>query len=283
MHEDKYYKALGLTPGASEKEVRKKYRRLVMIYHPDKNDSPDAEQKFIEITDAYEILTGKKKPTRSQLKGQDSTVTKQESHEERIKQAKKRYREQILREFLENDTYYNELTKGPKWKTIKVLAFLGVIMSTLLIADYVLPRHYEPSKVVKYHVNAGVLGADKKELSLIQMEDGKKYWISRLTYHMYGKFPSGYVETSWIFHNPISVISEGKTTKYRYFIHFTFYSFGWLTAIMFLVPTLLFIYRKKTVRFTVLYHFSYYGVGILMLIFLLTGDRWAHLLSLGLL
>lgn len=282
MPQDKYYKILGLSAGASEKEVRKKYRKLVMIYHPDKNDSPEAEEKFIEITEAYEILTGKAQaPKSGGFATKESPSTSEKNHEERIRNAKKRYREQIFREFIDTEEYFDELTKGPKWVTIKVLAIVGFILSCMLFADYILPRHYEPIKVTHYRVNAGVLGADKRELSLIQTDSGEKLWISRLTYHLYGKYPNGYKESSWVFHNPISIISEGKTSHRRYYTHFTFYSFGWLTGILFLAPTLLFLYRKKTVRFTVLYHFCYYGVGLLLITFLITGDRWAHVLSFG--
>lgn len=282
MPESKYYKILGLSPGASEKEVRKKYRKLVMIYHPDKNDSPQAEEKFIEITEAYEILTGKvQAPKTGGFTAQSNPVKQKKNHEERVRKAKQRYREQIFKEFMENENYFNQLTKGPKWVTIKVIAIVGFILSSMLFADYVLPRHYEPIKITHYKLNAGVLGADKRELSLLKTESGEKFWISRLTYHLYGKYPNGYKETSWVFHNPISIISEGKTTHRRYYTHFTFYSFGWLTGILFLAPMILLVYKEKSVRFTVLFHFCYYGVGLLLITFLVTGDRWAHVLSFG--
>lgn len=281
MHESRYYKVLGLSQGASDKEVRKKYRKLVMIYHPDKNDSPEAEQKFIEITEAYEILTGKVQAPRSAAKDTEGTTKSRASHEERIKNAKKRYREQIFKEYIENENYFNQLTKGPKWITIRILAVLGIILSTTIFLDYFLPRHYEPIEVTGYHVNAGVLGADKLELSLLETASGEKFWVSKLTYHLYGKYPKGYKESSWIFHNPISIVSQGKTTHRRYFVHFTFYSFGWLVGLLFLAPTSLIFYRRKTVRFTVMYHFCYYGIGILTIAFLVTGDRWAHLLTMG--
>jgi len=282
MPGNKYYKILGLNPGASEKEIRKKYRKMVMIYHPDKNKSSDAEDRFIEITEAYEILTGKVQPPKDDnLSTSKGSKPSQKNHEERVRNAKKRYREQIFKEFMETENYFNELTKGPKWITIKLIAFTGTILASMLFADYILPKHYEPIEVTHYHVNAGVLGADKRELSLIQQDTGEKLWVSGLTYHLYGRYPNGYKEASWFFHNPISIISKGKTSHRKYYTHFNFYSFGWLTAILFLAPIILFVYRKKTVRFAVLYHFCYYGVGILMLIFLTTGDRWAHILSLG--
>jgi curved DNA-binding protein CbpA len=52
------YKVLGLAKGASNEEIKKKYRTLAKQYHPDKNpqDRAAAEQKFIEITQAYEVL-----------------------------------------------------------------------------------------------------------------------------------------------------------------------------------------------------------------------------------
>ncbi|XP_050032131.1 dnaJ protein homolog 1-like [Dermacentor andersoni] len=55
-----YYKVLGLRQGASEDSIKKAYRKLALQYHPDKNKSPDAEDKFKEIGEAYEIVSGKK-------------------------------------------------------------------------------------------------------------------------------------------------------------------------------------------------------------------------------
>ena len=52
-----YYKILNLQPGASKDEIKKAFRKLALIYHPDKNNSPDANEKFIKISEAYEFLT----------------------------------------------------------------------------------------------------------------------------------------------------------------------------------------------------------------------------------
>ncbi|KAG0027177.1 DnaJ- protein scj1 [Podila clonocystis] len=57
-----YYKVLGLTRSASTKEIKKQYKVLSRKYHPDKNPgSKVAEEKFVEVAAAYEVLSDKDK------------------------------------------------------------------------------------------------------------------------------------------------------------------------------------------------------------------------------
>jgi molecular chaperone DnaJ len=62
MAEKDFYKILGVTKDASDDEIKKAYRKLAMKYHPDQNkDSKEAEEKFKEVNQAYEILKDKDK------------------------------------------------------------------------------------------------------------------------------------------------------------------------------------------------------------------------------
>ncbi|MDW8083892.1 MAG: DnaJ domain-containing protein [Candidatus Caldarchaeum sp.] len=56
-----YYEILGVPRNATKEEIKRAYRRLALQYHPDRNKSPDAEEKFKEISEAYAVLVDDEK------------------------------------------------------------------------------------------------------------------------------------------------------------------------------------------------------------------------------
>ncbi|TGG92046.1 molecular chaperone DnaJ [Natronospirillum operosum] len=62
MSKRDYYEILGVDRSADEKDIKKAYRRLAMKFHPDRNqDNPEAEAKFKEASEAYEVLADAEK------------------------------------------------------------------------------------------------------------------------------------------------------------------------------------------------------------------------------
>ncbi|KAD6795391.1 hypothetical protein E3N88_06287 [Mikania micrantha] len=59
--ESDYYSVLGVSKNASKSEIKSAYRKLARSYHPDVNKEPGAEQKFKDISNAYEVLSDDEK------------------------------------------------------------------------------------------------------------------------------------------------------------------------------------------------------------------------------
>jgi DnaJ-class molecular chaperone len=66
-----YYKILGVSRTATDDEIKKAYRKLALKFHPDKNKNPGAEDKFKECSEAYEVLSDKKKREIFDLRGEE--------------------------------------------------------------------------------------------------------------------------------------------------------------------------------------------------------------------
>lgn len=56
-----YYKILGIPKTSKDDEIKKAYRKMALRFHPDKNKTIGAEEKFKEVAEAYEVLSDKKK------------------------------------------------------------------------------------------------------------------------------------------------------------------------------------------------------------------------------
>ena len=65
MSKRDYYEVLGVSKSASESEIKKAYRKMAIKYHPDKNpDNKEAEEKFKEAAEAYDVLSNAEKKQR---------------------------------------------------------------------------------------------------------------------------------------------------------------------------------------------------------------------------
>jgi molecular chaperone DnaJ len=68
-----FYETLGLARGATQEEIKKAYRKSALKYHPDRNaGDPQAEKKFKEISEAYEVLSDEKKRQLYDQYGEDA-------------------------------------------------------------------------------------------------------------------------------------------------------------------------------------------------------------------
>ncbi|MHC1732589.1 MAG: DnaJ domain-containing protein [Bacteroidales bacterium] len=123
-----YYRILGIRQGASNDEIRRAYRKKALEYHPDRNHSPEAEEMFIRVTEAYEYLT-------SHPHGRNIS----EEEVRRNYQAWVNYRQAEARKRAEAyaRASYTEFRKSPVYRSTThidgAMVFLGLLLGTAVM------------------------------------------------------------------------------------------------------------------------------------------------------
>lgn len=281
MAGNRYYDILGLPYTASEKEIRKRYKELAKKYHPDKNPSPDAARLFIEINEAYQQLlspTPKKTTTFSNAPTEEELRAKQE--EIYRENARKFTKNKLRQEYEAHLLFYKKLRSGRLWWTFNGIAFLCSFVVILMLADVVLPSIHEQELVIGYSRQV-FNSSSTNEVCLVETKSGKRLFLNQNSNLDFNYVPFFTLESTRIFKNPIRAHTKLYFTSLEIPIHFTFYwaqSFIW---IIFLIPLIFLIYKKNDALFAIGHYFTRYISGSLLIYFLVTENRWLHLLTLG--
>ena len=129
-----YYAVLGVTDRAHPSEIKRAYRRLAIQYHPDKNSDPEAAILFVEINEAYDVLSNPQEKHFYDLKRQnpfseivEETLPKHRDPRYRPKPNEQREKpaQLILMEKLN--------------RPARMLNIFGMFLVTLFALDYVVP------------------------------------------------------------------------------------------------------------------------------------------------
>jgi curved DNA-binding protein CbpA len=280
-----YYKILGLQPGASKTEIKKAFRKLVFVYHPDVNPSSNARDKFIQIQTAYEVLYnlpafGTKIPAKeSTLK--ESAIDKRKREEKaRIKKARERFQQQQQKEKASNDQYYNTLTKGRNWFVFKIGTIVCSSIALLIVLEFALPKHYVPDNIVGYSIQT-YGGMVTSSVLLVSLENQGKMWMENEGLVSIFNFHHCFVERTWIFHQPIAIIHPQDSVALNHRVDFSVYVIFPLSILILMLPAFTQWYKRQNANFTILFNASYYVIFPLTILFLINDNRWIHLLTLG--
>lgn len=272
------YKLFGLNPGASEQEIRKKYRVLAKKFHPDVNSDEKSTKRFLEIQEAYAFLL---QDTLQPIEEAPIPETSLEDDYAAYRaHAAEQFKARKMKEERELQAMYVRLQSGPTFLFHRIVALVCGLVLTALILDLVLPHRIEKSVIESYSTDV-YQSLNNQLVSLAKTTDGDRFFLHAFSNRYFDTNPFIDIERTSILHQAIHVVSNANDMVQVIPIHFSFY---WAQAVLFfflLVPIVFLFYRKKDAFFIMGSYFSRYGSGMLLLYFLMTEGRWYHLLTLG--
>lgn len=122
-----YYEILGVSPDATDEEIRKAYRRRAKQFHPDINKAPDASAKFQLIKRAYETLINKN----HRILYNNQKKNPQSSYESYMAWKKKKHEEAEREEYRKHQEFMRErerFRKSSWYVPMKVVILFGALL-----------------------------------------------------------------------------------------------------------------------------------------------------------
>lgn len=294
----KYFDILGINPTKDEQVIKRAYRKLALKYHPDKNPSPQAHQSFIQISEAYDFLMiaikqSKKTPEEKKQQKQASnnefvknnpSKTKEELFEERLKQARRRYEYMKQKEDLENEKYFQKISTGASWKTFKVIMYGCLFLSFIFTLDHmVLPSRWEKDQLIKGNRILSYSGIKHRKIVPMYTKNNERVWVKSSFYSSAEQFQTIYLERTFFFRDIKRVWTWEKQNWYSSVTDFSVSGSFPLIPIFLILPFITYFVKGRTLTYSLLFNISKYIFGILLILLLYFNDRWAHLITLGLL
>lgn len=133
-----YYQILGVSKTASFDTIKRAYRKLVVLYHPDKNPNPDAHERISEINQAYDVLSDQERRRSYDLRlsyGWTELVYEQPGPAHRDPRYRPRARQSSSSQ---GRSAQYELMKE-YLPFVRWICYVGFIVTLLLAADRILP------------------------------------------------------------------------------------------------------------------------------------------------
>ncbi len=237
---NKYLEILELEPGATKDDVKKAYRRLSKVYHPDISKNENAKDKFIEINEAYNFLTQVGPAPHQESVNYDYDPEVDEFYRRR-EEARARAKRRAKEEARLQEEIIKKMLRVFDWAAIMIIGF-----NIILALDYFLPRQSIPQTIISVSEIYETSGrSSKHRYDHIEFEDFEMRFDKN---ELVGLDPDADAEviTTILLKNPVAAIITINGKKGRHYEIYGIYAvFGYIIP-MVLISIVLYKYVMRT-------------------------------------
>lgn len=283
MTRSQAYNILNLHPGASEADIRKAYKKLALKLHPDINPSPKANEEFIRLNQAMELLLMpeiQQPHSQSEPKKKRASEETPEERKERMERARQRYEQQKQYKHRENTGYFRSLTTGRRWKIFNGVVIASTVIAFILILDSFLPSRFEKDRLIAYSP-VEYQGVYAHKITAVWLKNTGVYYARNNRGAWVSDFPEIEVEKSFWLNTPLAFRSNDNFYVHKSIIDFHVGAIRWLLIPFLLIPLATRLRKRMQLLFVFFYHLSFWFIGIVCVYLVFTEDRLQHILTLG--
>jgi hypothetical protein len=282
---EKYYTTLELTSSATAEQVKKAYRRLAMKYHPDRTSEPGAVDRFLEVTEAYEIITGQRPLPKRGFSTKTTAQTpasseeeKQREYDERIKKARMRFQQRKQDEKLKEEAFFTSILSGKLYRFFCWIVWISCITSLLIIADTFIVGKTEEQSIVS--INAEVKGGMMYDLVFEAVLDRDEVvWLDLDLILILNESQEITIERSRVFNEIKNISFYHRGSQMETKPDFTLMGTFPLVPLLFLIPFITYLLKSKRMVYVFLFLCSTYILPIGIVIFYIVNNHWLKLFS----
>ncbi len=284
MIPSRYYRILGLNPGAPEREIKRAYRNMAKLYHPDMNPSEAAHHKFLQITEAYEILTGQRTIPRQRARTahpksaqQTNSKTPEQERVERMRRTKEYQERKSKAEYYAQQKVFEELNSGRHRMVFQTIRIITLICVSLLILDFILPTKISKHKA-DYAYDAGTsdLYENEKVTTLIY-DNGRKIQVIGPFFIENAENNVFVIERTRLMNEPLRIYLKTNNEFLKhlnsYTIRHCIYNLTPILILLLLIPLITFLGTNKKFFLINFYYLSLVMASVFLLIFLFQDFR----------
>ncbi|MBL7857799.1 MAG: J domain-containing protein [Cyclobacteriaceae bacterium] len=237
-----FYQILGVSQTAHIADIKRAYRRLAILYHPDKNPDPNAVEVFKKINEAYHVLGDASSRAAYDLRNAEGWANVlQQTPPARHRDP--RYRPDPKRKSQGQEMY--EMMAGYV-RYAKYILQVGFLFCMILVADYGLPsREYKETVTQAYfHRGHSRRGETYRDGIMLRTSSGKEVLINLTEAHAFQPGDSLIRKTTALFHIPVKIMNR-KGYAVRTLV--TIYGYYVFAPLILLVLTTLGLFYMKGV------------------------------------
>jgi len=232
---------------ASDAEIKRAYRKLALQFHPDKNKSPEAEEIFKEVNEAYECLGDPVHKALYDQMLQGSEVVIEEVEPEQTKHRDPRYRPRPKDQPRQRKPNHREeilAMMAERLNYATLVSRVALIFSIVLVADFFIPKEKSEVEIVGYNISrTGSRRYDPKYQ--MELSDGSVVTISKeVSRRVKGKFVTVY--RTRLFDVPYKIIDRESNIAS---IDVSIYGNFIFSPLILLITSVLGSFYKKGVEF----------------------------------